>query len=142
MRGCGPRKDSDRVRWIGPCVRSGSVFFSCVKTKSVRETFFWPFLEFFHAQKIAFTHTFSTFFTHTFLLSRALFLSFQTFHGQFFTFLLFVFFTGTFFLFTGTFFDFFHASIFFHGGKKKHCRTMPPYFIWPIYQLYLFSIWS
>ena len=108
-------------------MRSGSVFFSCVKTKSVRETFFWPFLEFFHAQKIAFTHTFSTFFTHTFLLSRALFLSFQTFHGQFFTFLLFVFFTGTFFLFTGTFFDFFHASIFFfHAGKKNTAGPCHP----------------
>ena len=39
-------------RW--PC----SVFFFYVKIKSVRETFFWPFFEFFHAQKIAFTHVF------------------------------------------------------------------------------------
>ena len=52
-------------------------FFSCVKTKSVRETFFWPFFEFFHAQKIAFTHTFLQVFTYGENFSRALFMIFS-----------------------------------------------------------------
>ena len=108
-------------------------FFFCVKTKSVRKTCFWLFFEFFfHAQKIAFTHTFFTFFTHTFLLSRARFFDFQNFHGRFFsfthTFLLFIFFTGSFFLFTGTFFDFFHTSIFFFTQEKK--TEFPPPWRW------------
>ena len=64
-----------------------SVFFSCVKPKSVRETCFCLFWSFFHGLKIAFTHTFFTFFTHTF---RTLF----CFHGHFF--LIFRTFTGTF----------------------------------------------
>ena len=52
-------------------------FFSYVKTKSVRETFFWPFFEFFHAQKIAFTHTFLQVFTYGENFSRALFMIFS-----------------------------------------------------------------
>ena len=52
-------------------------FFSCVKTKSVRETFFGPFFEFFHAQKIAFTHTFLQVFTYGQNFSRALFMIFS-----------------------------------------------------------------
>ena len=38
-------------------------FFSCVKIKSVRETFFLPFCEFYHGHEIAFTHTFLQVFT-------------------------------------------------------------------------------
>ena len=49
-----------------------SVFFSSVKIKSVRETFFLPFLLFFHGQKIAFTHTFLQVFTGVPNFSRAL----------------------------------------------------------------------
>ena len=49
----------------------GSVFFYYVKIKSVRETFFWPFSEFFHAQKIAFTHTILKLFTGGSNFSRA-----------------------------------------------------------------------
>ena len=52
-------------------------FFSCVKTKSVRETFFWPFFKFFHAQKIAFTHTFLQVFTYGENFSRTLFMIFS-----------------------------------------------------------------
>ena len=55
----------------------GSVFFSCVKTKSVRETFFRPFFEFFHGQKIAFTHTFLQVFTYSQNFSRALLMIFS-----------------------------------------------------------------
>ena len=48
-----------------------------MKTKSVRETFFGPFFEFFHAQKIAFTHTFLRTFTYGQNFSRAHFMFFS-----------------------------------------------------------------
>ena len=33
-------------------------FFFPVKIKRARESFFWPFFDFFHGWKMAFTHTF------------------------------------------------------------------------------------
>ena len=40
-----------------------AAFFFSVKIKSARESFFWPFFDFFHRRKMAFTHTFLEFFT-------------------------------------------------------------------------------
>ena len=57
--------------------RRPAFFFSCVKIKSVRETFFGPFFEFFHGQKIAFTHTFLQVFTYSQNFSRALLMIFS-----------------------------------------------------------------
>ena len=47
-------------------IKGGSVFFF------VREKIFWVFFEFFHAQKVFFTHKFYKNFTHSPALSRAL----------------------------------------------------------------------
>ena len=47
-------------------------FFFPVKIKSARESFFWPFFDFFHGWKMAFTHTFFEFFTGGRKFSRTL----------------------------------------------------------------------
>ena len=61
-------------------------FFSHVKIKRVRETYFLPFCDFFHGQKIAFTHTFLQLFTGATSFSRALLWIFSRtafcFHGE------------------------------------------------------------
>ena len=125
MRGCGPRKDSDRVRWIGPCVRSGSVFFPAWKPKMcVKRVYglFWVF--FTHKKSLSRTlfqicsRTLFCFHGHFFeisTLSRTLF----WFHAHFFVIF---YFHGDFFPFHGHFFRLFsRKGILFSREKEKHC---------------------
>ena len=70
----------------GKFYKPPAFFFFPVKIKSARESFFWPFFDFFHGWKMAFTHTFFEFFTGDRKFSRTFFRIFSRvgffFHGK------------------------------------------------------------
>ena len=101
-------KGSRGPRPQGP---EGQRFFFPMKIKSARESFFWPFFDFFHGWKMAFTHTFFEFFTGGPKFSRTLVRIFSRVD---------LFFSCTLFSIFSTPFSFFHGYSFFIFSRAKY----------------------